>query len=715
METIKIKSIKLSSKNKSLLFSDGNLLVDLRTAEKKLDAKLLHLSVYRDDFFYMCGGAIERKGRSGRLVAEVSDAVWMSGGYKLYVCYNDVAVLHADFTIDENLDVTDIRECPCHDYDAGYVVVNMLDFCDITMPEPESEDLEEVGNPFEERPQKQPIAKGWNDLKLMFGGVQLRKAAIYYNQVNLISKASGLMSSGKDVPIANYMIVCNDYSAHLYDIERFYNSLTHKQDINFYDCSKQKSYISEDMYEQTENPFYSTLDKTIVVTNLSYLIGERGNSLVKKLTDVLKCKTKTIWLCGTNNDYNALFQMYPTLKEFFHKGNRLDILPYTPFELVRAFLSELRDSCITIDSDVSEQLIKTLMEEYKKGTFKDWTKREISKYIKEEVCPSFFKRAIEGIEKGEPYGLKIEDFHFEIFSKQDATFEESIRELNEMVGLDNIKRSITTMANRTKFSLERKRLGLSGADNAVYHSVFTGNPGTGKTTVARMLGKIYHSLGLLSKGNVVSVDRKQIVGRYLGETEANIKNIIETAKGSVLFIDEAYTLYVGDDDNKDFGHRALECLLSVLTEPNPDMIIIFAGYAKEMDMMLTSNPGLIGRFPYKFHFEDYSAEQLMEIARRKLKQEDFVLTADAETLLKNTICQTTAQKNKCFGNARWIEQYVENGIISEVADRISGFDFSKLTRDDYRLVTKADVEKAFEKFNLRQVSLRPIMRIGFSA
>lgn len=183
----------------------------------------------------------------------------------------------------------------------------------------------------------------------------------------------------------------------------------------------------------------------------------------------------------------------------------------------------------------------------------------------------------------------------------------------------------------------------------------------------------------------------------------------------MLFIDEAYTLYVGDDDNKDFGHRAIECLLSVLTEPNPDMIIIFAGYAKEMDMMLTSNPGLIGRFPYKFHFEDYSAEQLMEIARRKLKQEDFVLTADAETLLKNTICQTTAQKNKCFGNARWIEQYVENGIISEVADRISGVDFSKLTRDDYRLVTKADVEKAFEKFNLRQVSLRPIMRIGFSA
>jgi SpoVK/Ycf46/Vps4 family AAA+-type ATPase len=242
--------------------------------------------------------------------------------------------------------------------------------------------------------------------------------------------------------------------------------------------------------------------------------------------------------------------------------------------------------------------------------------------------------------------------------------------------------------------------------------IFTGNPGTGKTTVAKMVGKIYHSLGLLSKGDVICADRSKIVGRYIGETERNMQRLLSEAKGNVLFIDEAYTLCDTLEDRKDFGYRAIECLLTVLSQKDSDIIVIFAGYEKDIERMMESNQGLSGRFPYKFNFKDYTAKELTEIALDIIEEEEYILTPEAEELLRTTIADTVRNKTKSFSNARWVEQYVNNGIKHAQSDRLAQMNCVPSV-EVYRRIEVEDVRIAFEqhkpKDELRQQS------IGFRA
>ena len=218
---------------------------------------------------------------------------------------------------------------------------------------------------------------------------------------------------------------------------------------------------------------------------------------------------------------------------------------------------------------------------------------------------------------------------------------------------------------------------------------------------------------MLSKGEVICVDRSRIVGRFIGDTEDNVKNLLREAQGNVLFIDEAYSLYSSEGTN-DYGRRAVESLLTSLSEKNPDMLVIFAGYKEEMDRLMTMNPGLVGRFPYKFHFRDYTADELMQIAQSLLARDEYMLTDEAEALLLQTIRDTVAQKNKNFGNARWIEQYVSNGIIPALADRLAST-AHPFTREVYQRIEATDIQRAYEKFNPKTIELKPCRQVGFSA
>ena len=309
--------------------------------------------------------------------------------------------------------------------------------------------------------------------------------------------------------------------------------------------------------------------------------------------------------------------------------------------------------------------------------------------------------------------LKADDIDFTQLYGRLSGYEESLQELNQMVGLDNIKKSITTIAHQVRIFAERRQQGLPTNTKDVLHAVYTGSPGTGKTTVAKMLGRIYHQLGLLSKGEAICVDRSRIVGRFIGDTEDNVKNLLREAQGNVLFIDEAYSLYSSEGTN-DYGRRAVESLLTSLSEKNPDMLVIFAGYKEEMDRLMTMNPGLVGRFPYKFHFRDYTADELMQIAQSLLARDEYMLTDEAEALLLQTIRDTVAQKNKNFGNARWIEQYVSNGIIPALADRLAST-AHPFTREVYQRIEATDIQRAYEKFNPKTIELKPCRQVGFSA
>lgn len=290
-------------------------------------------------------------------------------------------------------------------------------------------------------------------------------------------------------------------------------------------------------------------------------------------------------------------------------------------------------------------------------------------------------------------------------------------ELQQMVGLKQLKEDIQEARMMSLFLKERRELNLDLCGDSRYHMLFLGNPGTGKTTVARLVGKMYHQMGLLSKGHTVETCRTNLVGEYLGHTEKNTKEAIEEARGGVLFIDEAYTLIEGGSDTKDYGKEVINALLTVLSEPNPDMIVILAGYEDKMKKLLKSNPGLKDRFPLRFHFEDYTADELSEIAHRILKSRDFVLTPEANLRLNSLIEKEAKQRDEHFGNGRWVHNLIEHGLIKSMARRVmSGPRPETAQLQLFSTIEACDVEEAEAKL-LRTADLKitPPCRIGFRA
>ncbi len=260
-------------------------------------------------------------------------------------------------------------------------------------------------------------------------------------------------------------------------------------------------------------------------------------------------------------------------------------------------------------------------------------------------------------------------------------------ELQQMVGLKQLKEDIQEARMMSLFLKERRELNLDLCGDSRYHMLFLGNPGTGKTTVARLVGKMYHQMGLLSKGHTVETCRTNLVGEYLGHTEKNTKEAIEEARGGVL------------------------------SEPNPDMIVILAGYEDKMKKLLKSNPGLKDRFPLRFHFEDYTADELSEIAHRILKSRNFVLTPEANLRLNRLIEKEARQRDEYFGNGRWVHNLIEHGLIKSMARRVmSGPRPETAQFQLFSTIEACDVEEAEAKL-LRTADLKitPPCRIGFRA
>ena len=272
----------------------------------------------------------------------------------------------------------------------------------------------------------------------------------------------------------------------------------------------------------------------------------------------------------------------------------------------------------------------------------------------------------------------------------------AIERLESLVGLENIKQSIMAHASLVNLNKRRMELGLFNHMPPM-HMVFTGNPGTGKTTVAELIGEIYYGMGVLSSGHLVEVDRSKLVGQYIGDTEKNTLNAIKSAAGGVLFIDEAYNLFVNDQDRHDFGHRVIETLLTYLSMEQTNMIVILAGYTIEMENLLQSNPGLKSRFSYIFHFNDYTPEQLMKIGGFVMKKEQYKITPEAEKKLTQYVINAYSNKDEHFGNGRFITRLLTTKIIPNVSDRLYRMDPKDITEKDLVTITEADIPEIEER------------------
>lgn len=246
------------------------------------------------------------------------------------------------------------------------------------------------------------------------------------------------------------------------------------------------------------------------------------------------------------------------------------------------------------------------------------------------------------------------------------SFEEAKTELDLLIGLDSVKTQINELASYLQFLKIRQEKGLEDSQKINLHSVFVGNPGTGKTTVANMLGKIYQSLDLLPHGKVHEVGRADLVGEFIGQTAPKVKKALDQARGGILFIDEAYALTNRGDDNKDFGREVIEVLLKELSDGPGDVAIIFAGYPKEMTQFLNSNPGLNSRLRNIIHFPDYSPDDLMEIAEYTAQKRGVLMGADAREVMYKKLVEIYRNRNNQFGNARYV-----NGIIDEAKQNLA--------------------------------------------
>lgn len=291
------------------------------------------------------------------------------------------------------------------------------------------------------------------------------------------------------------------------------------------------------------------------------------------------------------------------------------------------------------------------------------------------------------------------------------------KELEEMIGLRKVKDDMKDARLMSLFKKKRADMCLQKNKENVNHMLFLGNPGTGKTTVAKLVGQIYHNMGLLSKGHTVETNRAKLVGEYIGMTEKVTLEVIEQARGGVLFIDEAYTLISNrDSDSKDFGKEVVNALLTVLSEPDPDMIIIMAGYEDKMNNMLNTNPGLKDRFPLNFTFENYNEDELMEIACSLLEKDNYKLTDAARDRLHLLMEKAVANRDEHFGNGRWVHNLINQGVIKNMAKRVMLGGFTEQNKESLTQIEEADIIEAENNYlklrNKRTVSIRPI---GFRA
>lgn len=258
-------------------------------------------------------------------------------------------------------------------------------------------------------------------------------------------------------------------------------------------------------------------------------------------------------------------------------------------------------------------------------------------------------------------------------------------ELERLIGLSEAKKLMYEIHALLRINKEREKHHLK-LEKQVYHMVFKGNPGTGKTTVARLFGKMFREMGILSKGHLIEVERADLVGEFIGHTAQKTRDLVKKALGGILFIDEAYSLARGGE--KDFGKEAIDCLTKALEDHGNDFVCILAGYTEEMDAFLELNPGMPSRFPIQLKFVDYSVDELIRIADSLLEGKEYRLSASAREKLRQHLTrmrQDIFETN--FSNARYVRNALEQAIRKQAVRLLS---VHELTRDDIMTLLPED-------------------------
>ena len=266
-----------------------------------------------------------------------------------------------------------------------------------------------------------------------------------------------------------------------------------------------------------------------------------------------------------------------------------------------------------------------------------------------------------------------------------SELDDILQELDSLVGLSSVKQEVLSSINLLKINNMRKEKGLPELQTSC-HMVFTGQPGTGKTTVARIMAKIYKSLGVVSKGHLVETDRSGMVAGYVGQTALKTAQVIKKAKGGVLFVDEAYSL-TSEDGSNDYGKEAIDTLVKGMEDYRDDLVVIVAGYTDEMTKFINMNPGLRSRFNKYISFENYSADEMLDIFKGLCEKAQFIVSPQAAEKAHQYFMRQ--QGNVQFGNARGVRNYFDR-IVTAQATRI--LSLGNPSEEEFRTIIPADLD-----------------------
>ena len=692
MEDVQSVDIELMSGQEKRLYCNGFMSVTIQMKPKiRSSVRRFKCFVYHESFFPMCATTEKtsvKRLRDRRVTVELPCRhIWVPGKYILYVNDSfDESLMRIDFTLDSDLRLEAQEPRMIDPCGLEHVLVSCIEVVD----------------------------SNWQAVAEMPGMTQFRQRVMQARQMVLMNEIRKELGAGALRECHNLLICTHNDDITPEVLKHFQTMIIRDLGFVHVDCSTLYEPTSQYPYEQLSEKFSGNYEQVYCLTRIADLLAANGKVVMRRIMEHIHASLgrNKLWICGTRQEIDELLGLYPSLRQTFEAGSYIEQQRYTAFDLVQVFSRELAHEHLDVDASLQDLLSRTIIQSFEQGAITGWTVADVRRFIAEEVRPRYIQRIIPLTNDYKVFPLSAEDIPFDRLTETASLYQESVRELNEMVGLKEVKEGIQSMANQARFNQGRRQQGLNSDSGITYHTVFMGNPGTGKTTVARQLGKMFHAMGLLSKGDLIAVDRTRLVGQYIGQTEDNMKVVFEEARGNVLFIDEAYDLCTGGDDRKDFGHRVIESLLTVLTRPNLDMLVVLAGYTNEMEAMLSSNPGIRSRFPFKYYFNDYDGPQLMDIAHHLFEREDYILTDEAEQELRQVIDQTLKMNLPEFGNARWIEQLVHNGIIPAMADR-----FYATGSSDYQHVEASDVKKAFERLSPKAAPLKPHHKVvsGFSA
>lgn len=271
-----------------------------------------------------------------------------------------------------------------------------------------------------------------------------------------------------------------------------------------------------------------------------------------------------------------------------------------------------------------------------------------------------------------------------IIDNKTQRIEQFFHELDALIGLTEVKKLVREIYAFLEIQKRREKEHLM-TDPQVLHMIFKGNPGTGKTTVARIMGKIFREMGILSRGHLIEVERADLVGEFIGHTAQKTREQLKKAYGGILFIDEAYSLARGGE--KDFGKEAIDCMVKAMEDHKDEMILILAGYKNEMEKFMKINPGLRSRFPIHIDFPDYNEQELLDIAEQMCAKRQYKFTPQSKVQLGN-ILTTPKRSEEAFGNARTVRNIIEKAIRRQAVRLVRQ---EKITKEELMLLQPIDL------------------------